>query len=102
MPGLLRALPGVALSAALLFWVFRELEWDALAQCYIGIDIPLLLVSGSLFIPMQLFRLGRWVFLTSPLGVVSFRDQLRISLVGNALTVLMPLRLGEFSRPAML
>ena len=60
MPGLLRALPGMALSAALLFWVFRELEWDALAQCYIGIDIPLLLVSGSLFIPMQLFRLGRW------------------------------------------
>ena len=58
MPGLLRALPGVALSAALLFWVFRELEWDALAQCYIR-DIPLLLVSSSLFIPMQLFRLSR-------------------------------------------
>ncbi len=102
MAGLRKILPGLAISVALLVWIFRELRIETLAECYAGIDVPLLLVSASLFIPMQLFRLGRWVFLTSPLGVVSFRDQLRISLVGNALTVLLPLRLGEFSRPAML
>ena len=102
MVGLRKLLPGLVISAALLGWVFRELDWDTLLECYRGIDVPLLLVSASLFIPMQLFRLGRWVFLTSPLGIVSFRDQLRISIVGNALTILLPLRLGEFSRPAML
>ncbi len=102
MPRLRQILPGLVISGALLFWVFRELQWETLVACYAGIDIPLLLVSASLFVPMQLFRLGRWVFLTSPLGVVSFRDQLRISIVGNALTILLPLRLGEFSRPAML
>ena len=72
MAGLRKILPGLAISVALLVWIFRELRIETLAECYAGIDVPLLLVSASLFIPMQLFRLGRWVFLTSPLGVVSF------------------------------
>jgi uncharacterized protein (TIRG00374 family) len=102
MRGLQRLIPGFIISIALLYWVFRDLDSTAVIACYNNLDGPLLFVSATLFIPMQLFRLGRWVLLTSPLGVVSFREQVRISIVGNALTILLPLRLGEFSRPAML
>lgn len=102
MRGFGRLAPGVVLSMALLYWVFSEMNAGELWSYYRELDGTLLLVSGSLFIPMQLFRLGRWVLLTSPLGIVSFREQVRISIVGNALTIIMPLRLGEFSRPAML
>lgn len=102
MRGLQRLIPGIIVSIALLYWVFRGLDSAALIACYKSLDGPLLFVSATLFIPMQLFRLGRWMLLTSPLGVVSFREQVRISVVGNALTILLPLRLGEFSRPAML
>lgn len=102
MGGLRRIIPGLIISLALLYWVFRGMDTAELIACYTELDGSLLFVSATLFIPMQLFRLGRWVLLTSPLGVVSFREQVRISIVGNALTILLPLRLGEFSRPAML
>ncbi|MBT6176851.1 MAG: flippase-like domain-containing protein [Deltaproteobacteria bacterium] len=102
MRGFRRFVPGLIVSLVLLYWVFRGLDTTDLMKVYRNLDAPLLFVSATLFIPMQLFRLGRWILLTSPLGVVSFREQIRISIVGNALTILLPLRLGEFSRPAML
>ena len=86
-----------------LLWVaFRSVDWTSYTS-------PLKLLSNQTCAfaclgvgAMQLARWWRWTVLTSPLGRVTLWEQLQISLAGNALITLLPLRLGEFARPLML
>jgi len=48
------------------------------------------------------FRAGRWHYLVEPLGEVSWRTTLPVSMAGTMWIMVLPLRLGELARPLFL
>lgn len=62
-----------------------------------GVTWMILLLAFS-----TVLRLGRYAFLIAPIAVIPMRRVLSISSISLALLTLLPFRLGELARPAML
>ncbi len=69
---------------------FSEASWWAVAG------------YGVIWLALQLLRAARWQLLLAPLGEVSLGRVMRICLIGYALLLLLPFRMGEVARPAMI
>jgi len=66
------------------------------------VDAQLTIVFVLLMLVSMLSKYGRYYFLIAPITPLSLRRVLSISGVAMALVTLLPFRLGEFARPAML
>lgn len=99
MKKMLRFGGGLAVSAVLLWLVFRNVDLAAVFDRIQLVPIGALLgFMATLFIT-QLTRVYRWDLLTRPLARLPFAEQARIGFVGMAAIAFLPLRLGELARP---
>lgn len=81
--------------------LYRAVPWLAVVAGAAQIDLRILSLSLLLFIPQTLGSAWRWRRMLRPLADVSFVDSLRQTLAGNALNLVVPAKLGDFSKVAM-
>jgi uncharacterized membrane protein YbhN (UPF0104 family) len=97
-----QALAMAALTAALVWWFFRSVQfadvWAAIRHAHLG------LVAAALLVTLQtyLFRAWRWQALLRPIGRARFRNAFRTTVIGFAATYVLPGRVGEVLRPYLL
>lgn len=59
-------------------------------------------VYGAMWTFIQMFRCARWYWLLAPIHKVSLGRSIRVGLIGYGAQVLLPFRLGEAVRPALI
>ena len=89
---------GLAVSAALLYFAFRNVEFEKLGEIYSRVN-PLIIVPVFLVGMLEVgFRALRWKLLLDPAKPVRMWDAFRLEMAGLALNNVLPLRLGEIVR----
>lgn len=81
--------------------LYRAIPWQAVAESAAQIDVGILSLGLLLFVPQTLASAWRWQRLLRPLAEVSFIEALRQTLAANALNLVVPAKLGDFSKVAM-
>jgi uncharacterized protein (TIRG00374 family) len=94
---------GLAVAAALLWFFFRGLDLPAVWEAFREAS-PAWMAGSLVFTVLHyVLRAGRWRLLLSPIRKgVPFRSLLETVLAGYAVTFIIPGRLGEVVRPALL
>ncbi len=98
-----KAAAGLILAVALLWWVFRGVDLDILwghlrEASWVG-----LLAAGLLAVGHNVFRALRWRALLEPIRAdLPFRSLFDTIILGYTVSWVMPGRLGEVVRPALL
>lgn len=93
-----KVLVTVVLCAALV----RAADWRSVARHAAELRVPLLVWALLLFIPQTLVSAWRWKLLVQPLTRIRFVESLREVLAASALNLVVPAKLGDFSKAAML
>jgi glycosyltransferase 2 family protein len=94
---------GIALVAALAYWVLRGIEPEALLQQLRQASPAGLALAAVLNLGHNVFRAWRWRVLLAPVRpAVPYRSLLRALILGYAATWALPGRVGELVRPALL
>jgi len=94
---------GLALAAALLAWVLHDKDPEAVAAAVARASIPLLILGGAVNLAHNLFRAWRWGVLLRPTAPdVAFRPMVSAIVIGYLVSWIVPARLGEVVRPALL
>ncbi len=101
MAKLLKSVLSVGISAGLLYWVFKDVDFESMGARFTGIAPRYLLGFVGSLILMTIAKTFRWAALTSPFTQLPLRTHLKINCIGGALIILLPLRLGEFARPLL-
>ncbi len=103
MRAALKWIGGFLLTALLLGWVLRRVEIGAVRAQLGGASLPLLTLGAILNFAHNPFRVWRWRTLLSPVRAgVPFRPMFAAIILGYATSWLVPGRLGEIVRPALL
>lgn len=89
-------------TGAALWWAFRGVDFDKVAQQFRAIPVSVLLIVLGSQLFLHLVRSARWGLLVRPLGPASRRQVLTAASLGFSATFFFPLRLGEFVRPALI
>jgi uncharacterized protein (TIRG00374 family) len=94
---------GLAVAAALLWFFFRGLDLPAVWESFRRAS-PAWIAGSLVFTVLHyVLRAWRWRLLLSPIrAAVPFRSLLETVLAGYAVTFIIPGRLGEVARPALL
>jgi uncharacterized protein (TIRG00374 family) len=91
-----------ALAVGLLAWFLRGADLERVwAEMRIA-RRDLLAVATGLVVLSYAMRAHRWVYLLGPLGRVGLGPAFRTTVIGLALSVVLPARAGEFIRPYLL
>ena len=97
----LRTLGVVGLAAALMAWVFRSTDpasvWTEIGRA----RADLILAAAAGIALAYVVRVKRWLLLLAPLGPVGFGSATRATVIGFAVSTVVP-RLGEVVRPWLL
>ncbi len=102
MRAVIRNLLVTALAVGLLAWFLRGAD---LARVWSEIGVArrdLLALSTVLVVLSYAMRAHRWQYLLAPLGAVRFSTAFRTTVIGLAVSVVLPARAGEFLRPYLL
>jgi uncharacterized protein (TIRG00374 family) len=103
MKSALQWIGGLLLAAFLLYWCFRDQNpreiWNALLNAsWLGLAL-----GAAINIAHNVFRVFRWRWLLAPVRErVPLRPMFASVILGYMTTWLLPLRLGELVRPALL
>lgn len=95
---MLKLLGTIVLCAML----YRAVPWRELKASASQIRLGILSLGLLLFVPQTLASARRWQRMLHPLADVSYFDALRQTLAGNALNLVVPAKLGDFSKVAMI
>jgi glycosyltransferase 2 family protein len=102
MRSALRNLLVTALAVGLLAWFLRGAD-PGRVWSEIGIARRDLLALGTALVVLSYaMRAHRWQYLLAPLGAVRMRTAFRTTVIGLAVSVVLPARAGEFLRPYLL
>jgi uncharacterized protein (TIRG00374 family) len=93
---------GVAVSAACLWFATRGTDWDAVGRVLIGAHLPWVAGGALAGLAAIALRARRWQLLLRPVAAVPFGAAFSATAIGFAATSILPLRLGEVLRPALL
>ena len=89
---------GLIVSAVLLYFAFRNIDFGKLAEIYSRVS-PLVVIPVFFVVMVEMvFRGLRWKLLLDPAGPVRLWDAFRLEAAGLALSNVLPLRLGEIVR----
>ena len=92
---------GIAISAILIVWMYNILDWKTVwTSLKGGSYLPLIPALGLIWLHFALRSL-RWKFLLPENTEVKHRDLFDAIMLGNFANFVLPLRAGEFIRPAM-
>jgi len=92
----------VAVSAACLWFATRGTDWDAVGRVLMGAHLPWVAAGALAGLAAIALRARRWQLLLRPVAAVPFGPAFSATAIGFAATSVLPLRLGEFLRPALL
>jgi uncharacterized protein (TIRG00374 family) len=99
----LQALGGLVLAALLLYWVFHGMNRADLSRALASVSWPALAAGGAINIGHNVFRVLRWRWLLDPVRPrVPLRPMFVSVILGYMTTWLIPGRVGELVRPALL
>lgn len=90
------------LAIALLAWFLRHSNLGDVWRHIRAADIRLLALAFSLFVVMTVIRAIRWRYLLKPIGPARFSTAMRTTLIGFAVSNVLPARAGEVLRPYLL
>jgi uncharacterized protein (TIRG00374 family) len=93
---------GVVVSAACLFLATRGTAWARVGEVLIGARPLWVLIGISAVAASIVVRARRWVQLLRPIADVAMGAALSSTAIGSGATAVLPLRLGEIVRPALL
>jgi uncharacterized protein (TIRG00374 family) len=89
--------------AGFFIWLFlRQANFGEVAAALASASIGLVALTVAINILTTVQRAWRWQFLLAPIARVPFRPLLDCTLMGWAITSLLPGRLGEIARPVLL
>ena len=89
---------GLIVSAVLLYFAFRNIDFRKLAEIYSRVS-PLIIIPVFFVLITEMFFRGlRWKLLLDPASPVRLWDAFRLETAGLALSNVLPLRLGEVVR----
>jgi len=98
----IRLVVSLGLSALFLWIAFRNVDFGA-ALGHVGrVNLTMVGLYLLALIFIQWARAERWRVLVAPLASLSRAAAFRMSNLGGMLVLVLPLRLGEFSRPYLL
>ncbi|MBI2372980.1 MAG: flippase-like domain-containing protein [Deltaproteobacteria bacterium] len=89
-------------SAATLFYAFHGVDLGETMERLVRSNMPALIAYALINLAIHAVRTVRWGLLVEPLGKVGRRAVFASASVGIPAAMFLPLRLGEFVRPAML
>lgn len=92
----------VLITVVLCATLVRAADWRSVAHHAAEMRLPLLVWALLLFIPQTLVSAWRWKLLVRPLTQLSLVESLREALAASALNLVVPAKLGDFSKAAML
>ena len=99
----LQAAGGLALAALLLLWVLHGKDPKAISAALVGASLPLLALGGAINLGHNVFRTWRWGLLLDPVSPgLPFRPMFSAIMIGYLVSWIVPARLGEVVRPALL
>src|SRR5262249_19058354 len=93
---------GIAVSLACLWFATRGTDWDAVGHVLGSARMPWVRASASSSLLAILLRARRWRLLLRPVAAVPLAPAFSATAIGFAATSVLPLRLGEVIRPAVL
>ena len=89
---------GLIVSAVLLYFAFRNIDFGKLAEIYSRVNPLIIIPVFFVTIAEMFFRGLRWKLLLDPAKPVRLWDAFRLEAAGLALSNVLPLRLGEIVR----
>jgi glycosyltransferase 2 family protein len=98
----LRLTLGIAVSAACLWLATRGTDWSAVGRILAGARLEWLAVGVGIGFVALWLRARRWLLLLAPIGRVDIGPAFSATAIGFMASAILPLRLGEFVRPALL
>jgi uncharacterized protein (TIRG00374 family) len=100
-PARLYAWLGVLLSLACLAWLIGAVDWPGVGTVLTQVDYRLVAVALTLNLMSVLLRVVRWRLMFHDCPVPSFKRAIAALLVGQAMNVLTPTRLGDLARATL-
>lgn len=91
-----------SMSLGFLWFAFKDIDGQALLQAIAHLHVWGVVFYLIALCSTQVARAARWGMLTAPFSTLDWRGVWQVSNVGNMLIMLLPLRLGELSRPFMM
>lgn len=99
----LQGIGGLLLAALLLYLVFRNIDRQALSNALAAVSWPALAAGAAINIGHNVFRVFRWRWLLQPFReAVALRPMFVAVILGYMTTWVLPGRVGELVRPALL
>lgn len=92
----------VALALLLLGGLYAHADWRAVGQALRGLHAGYLTAAFLLFVPQTLLSAVRWRRLVAPVCTIGVGEAVRQTLAASAWNLVMPSKLGDFSKGAML
>lgn len=94
---------GILLSALLIWWFLHDVDFDTVGAALMEASPTGLLVGIILMVGHNVFRVWRWKALLAPVRRdIPFRPMFTAVILGYMTTWLVPGRIGEVVRPALL
>ena len=97
-----RAVASACVAAGFLWWFLKGVSLAAVAAEIRRAHVPYLAAAVALSLSGFAFRIWRWRYIVSPLKWVRFRSLASAVFMGWAVSALLPGRLGEVARAALL
>lgn len=99
----LQGIGGLLLAVVLLYWVFHDKDPQAISAALMRASWPALAAGAAINLAHNGFRVYRWGWLLDPVrSRVPFRPMIVAVILGYMTTWLVPGRVGELVRPALL
>lgn len=103
MKMILQGVAGLLLAGALLYWVLHDKDPKALREALSRTSWGMLALGATINLGHNVFRVLRWRWLLAPVRErVPFRPMFVAVILGYMTTWLIPGRIGELVRPALL
>lgn len=93
---------GVLVTLGFGYWAFRDTNWSEQWDSFRAARVEWLLAFAGLMVAAHFVRTLRWGALLSGIERVRFWPLNQASGIGMTLSLVLPLRLGEFARPYLL
>jgi len=91
----------LAVSAALLFWLWRRAGGAAVADVLAGLDPAWLAAALAMFVPTTALTAWRWQRVASIVRALGFGEALRMVLAASTANVFLPAKLGDVAKGAL-
>lgn len=102
MKAALRLLVGIVVSAVCLWFATRGTDWPSVGRVLAQAKPGWLLAGAVVAVGSIALRAQRWRVLLRPVAAVPFDASFSATAIGFGATAVLPLRLGEIVRPALL